>query len=403
MDDPLLGSVLARLLERCHDAAPGELSDLIEGAARDLGLARAVVYLADVQQMDLVPLHRQGGTGEALAVDGTLAGWCYRTRSPRLAEDPPHLVLWLPLVDGIERMGVLRLAAPALDPGALERARALASLTALLVVSKTPYSDDLLTAVRTRPMTLQAELAWAFMPPRTLGTAAVTSSAVLEPAYEIGGDAFDHALGERNLHLTLVDAMGHDTASGLCAALALAGCRSTRRTGGSLADIAPVVDEALSRWVPDRLLTAVFADLDPVTGELEWVNCGHPPPLLIRHQHVVAGALARRPHLPLGLGPGQAGPAPPVERFQLEPGDRILIHTDGVTEARSPAGGFFGESRLVDTVVRATAAGEPAPEALRRLLHDILAHSGRLTDDATILLAEWHPSRSPDGRTGGGA
>ncbi|MFD1276419.1 SpoIIE family protein phosphatase [Streptomyces kaempferi] len=75
--------------------------------------------------------------------------------------------------------------------------------------------------------------------------------------------------------------------------------------------------------------------------------------------------MARHPNLPLGLGlgPGPSHPnsAPPVERFQLEPGDRILIHTDGVTEARSPAGGFFGEDRLVDTVVRATAAASPRP------------------------------------------
>ncbi|MFD1313884.1 PP2C family protein-serine/threonine phosphatase [Streptomyces kaempferi] len=399
VDDSVLGPVLARLLERSHDTAPGELAALIDHGARDLGLAGAAVYLADLQQTHLIPLApSDGGADAALAVDGTLAGWCYRTRSQRLATDTPHLVLWLPLVDGIERIGVLRLTAPSLDPNTLERARALASLTALLVVSKTLYSDTLLTTVRTRPMTLQAELAWAFMPPRTLGTTAVTSSAVLEPAYEIGGDAFDHALGERKLHLAVVDAMGHDTASGLCAALALAGCRSTRRTDGTLADIAPVVDQALRCWVPDRLLTAVFADLDPVTGELAWVNCGHPPPLLIRRQRVVAGALARHPNLPLGLGlgPGHPNSAPPVERFQLEPGDRILIHTDGVTEARSPAGGFFGEDRLVDTVVRATAAGEPAPEALRRLSRDILDHSGHLTDDATILLAEWHPLRTPD-------
>lgn len=299
VEDSVLGPVLARLLERSHDTAPGELAALIDHGARDLGLAGATVYLADVQQTQLIPLApSDGGADAALAVDGTLAGWCYRTRSQRLATDTPHLVLWLPLVDGIERMGVLRLTAPHLDPNTLERAKALASLTALLVVSKTLYSDTLLTTVRTRPMTLQAELAWAFMPPRTLGTTAVTSSAVLEPAYEIGGDAFDHALGERKLHLAVVDAMGHDTASGLCAALALAGCRSTRRADGTLADIAPVVDQALRCWVPDRLLTAVFADLDPVTGELAWVNCGHPPPLLIRRQRVVAGALARHPNLP---------------------------------------------------------------------------------------------------------
>lgn len=47
--------------------------------------------------------------------------------------------------------------------------------------------------MRTRSMGLQTELLWAFMPPRTIGTAAVISSAVLEPAYDVGGDAYDHS------------------------------------------------------------------------------------------------------------------------------------------------------------------------------------------------------------------
>ncbi|MFD1275938.1 hypothetical protein ACFQ51_42730 [Streptomyces kaempferi] len=223
MDDSVLGPVLARLLERSHDTAPGELAALIDHGARDLGLAARRSTSPTSSRPTSSPwLRRTAARTPRWPWTAPWLDWCYRTRSQRLATDTPHLVLWLPLVDGIERIGVLRLTAPSLDPNTLERARALASLTALLVVSKTLYSDTLLTTVRTRPMTLQAELAWAFMPPRTLGTTAVTSSAVLEPAYEIGGDAFDHALGERKLHLAVVDAMGHDTASGLCAALALA-------------------------------------------------------------------------------------------------------------------------------------------------------------------------------------
>ncbi|MFD0527135.1 PP2C family protein-serine/threonine phosphatase [Kitasatospora arboriphila] len=168
-------------------------------------------------------------------------------------------------------------------------------------------------------------------------------------------------------------------------------CRSTRRAGGGLADIAEAVDGALTRWIPDRLLTAVFADLDTGTGRLSWVNFGHPPPLLIRRQHVVPGALERPAQLPLGLGSGYPrGPAT-VHHAQLEPGDRILVHTDGVTEARSAAGDLFGEERLVDLVVRSAACREP-PEALRRLILALLEHRDhRLVDDATIVLVEWHP------------
>lgn len=388
MDDSGFCALIADLLERSHRVAAEELVGLVAEAARAMGLTGADIYLADVQQEHLVPL---AGHGPALSVERTLAGLAYRSQNAQIGNEP-GTSLWLPLSDGIERIGVLHLEATGPVGQDLGQCRTLAGLVALLIVSKGSYSDTLQQLVRSRPMRRQAELAWAFMPPRTIGTRAVTSSAVLEPAYEIGGDAFDHALGE-TLHLTVVDAMGHDTASGLCAALAVAGCRAARRRGLGTSEIAAEVDQALSRWVPDRLLTAVFAELDFRTGHFSWVNCGHPAPLLIRHQNVVAGALTRRANLPLGLGPGYPAPDPALHQVQLEPGDRILVYTDGVTESRSEDGELFGEARLVDTVIRATAAGQHASEALRRLIHAILGHrNGRLTDDATILLAEWHPA-----------
>jgi serine phosphatase RsbU (regulator of sigma subunit) len=241
-------------------------------------------------------------------------------------------------------------------------------------------------------MSTAAELVWAFLPPRTVGTAEVTSSAVLEPAYEVGGDAFDHTLMGHHLHLAVVDAMGHDLASGLAAAVALAGCRAARRAGADLGEIVKTVDEALVEWVPDRHATAVFADLDVRSGQFTWANCGHPPPRLIRARRVVTGALEGEAELPVGLGAAYGGRPRSVHSTRLEPGDRVLIHTDGAIDCRAEGGDAFGEERLTEYVVHATAAGDPAPEVLRRLVCAVLAHRhGRLDDDATFLLAEWHP------------
>ncbi|SEE18304.1 Stage II sporulation protein E (SpoIIE) [Streptomyces sp. TLI_105] len=407
VESDTLGSVLADVLASSHRLAPHAIPDLVQDAGRRLGLSGARAYVADLQQRDLVALPSPeqarrlvagGGIAdlETLPVDNSLAGRAYRVETVQLSRpdaDDSEWTGWVPVVDGIGRVGVLRVTAPELDASLLHRCEALADLVAMILAAKQPYSDLLARTLRTRPMSLQSELLWAFLPPRTIGTAAVTSSAVLEPAYEVGGDAYDHSLAGEVLHLTLLDAMGHDLASGGCSAAALAACRSTRRAGGRLDDIAVEIDRTLDRWIPERLLTCVIADLDTTTGRLDWINCGHPPPLLIRDRRVVTGALGRTPHPPLGLT-GYDVPPPHVHSTHLQPGDRLLLFTDGVTDARSATGELFGEQRLADAVVRALTDGLPAPEALRRLIQQILVHQDqRLNDDATILLTEWHPLR----------
>ncbi|MFD0266517.1 PP2C family protein-serine/threonine phosphatase [Streptomyces sp. NPDC127106] len=395
---------LARALRRSHDIGPGEVAALIVDTGRELGLSGVRILLADVQQRRLVPLTG----GAALDIDGSLAGLAYRTKRVQ-RESGGGRGRWIPMVDGIERLGVLYAAPDGTgDPGeAEERAEALATLGTLLVVSKSTHDDGLVTVVRSRPMSHQAELVWAFLPPRTIGSRRVTSSAVLEPAYDIGGDAFDHSFDGDVLQLAVLDAMGHDLASGGASAIALAACRAARRddtgisggteiSGGSgvaaLTGVALSIEEALTRWIPDRLLTGVLARLDTVTGQLAWVNCGHPPPLLIRDGRIVPHALERRAQLPLGLGAYGKGREPAGYTVRLQPGDRVLVHTDGVTEARSPDGKTFGEQRLTDIVVRSMAAGGAAPEALRRLVLSLLDHQAHeLRDDATILLTHWHP------------
>lgn len=74
----------------------------------------------------------------------------------------------------------------------------------------------------------------------------------------------------------------------------------------------------------------------------------------------------------------------------LQPGDLLLLYTDGVTEARSAAGEFCGIDRLIDLVTRNLAAGLPAPETLRRVIRAVLEHQGdELDDDASLMLVKW--------------
>ncbi|MFB8398127.1 MULTISPECIES: PP2C family protein-serine/threonine phosphatase [Streptomyces] len=389
-----LGPVLAWVLDRSHEASALDLAALIDEAAGRLGIGSTRLFLADIQQgrLNLLPQPQGPQVPATLDIDGSLAGLAFRTQRVHLSRD--RSTAWFPMIDGIERVGVMQasVSGPAADR--MEAGRALASLATLLVVSQSSHNDLLVRHQRTRPMSLQAELLWAFLPPRTIGTTEATSAAMLEPAYDIGGDAFDHTFIDGVLHVTMLDAMGHDLASGGASAAAVAACRFTRRSGGSLPDIATTIDRTLARWIPDRLMTGVIAELDTHSGDLSWINCGHPPPLLIRDGHVLPRALERDAELPLGLGFHDREP-PARHHVRLQPGDRVLIHSDGVTEARSPDGDLYGEDRLTDTVIRSLASGHSGAEALRRLVQKLLAHQEhRLRDDATILLAEWHPNGS---------
>lgn len=79
-----------------------------------------------------------------------------------------------------------------------------------------------------------------------------------------------------------------------------------------------------------------------------------------------------------------------VMETALEPGDGILIYTDGVVDARGPGGELFGEARLRDLLEREHASGRPPQEVLRRLVHSAQAHSiVRLRDDASMLYLRW--------------
>jgi Stage II sporulation protein E (SpoIIE) len=417
----LTGEIVISLLNRSHLLEPGMVAGAITEAVQPLGIRAVRIYLSDLQQRSLRLLPGSTGEGpEALEIGSTVAGLAYRSIHIQRSEAP--LRLWIPLIDGTERLGVLELEVTDVSEAALDAYRAIASMAGLMMVSKASYSDTYAQTRRTRAMSLQAELVWAFLPPRTFATDRVLIAATLEPAYAVGGDAFDYSLLGDNMHVAIFDATGHDLAAGLMASVAMASSRSTRRSGGSLADIATLADHAIAtEFGGYRFVTALLCHLDVKTGLFTWLPCGHPPPLLIRRNRTVK-ELVRPQRLPLGLsevdriyhrsehagaaavdGSSDAGQAdadrnrPPVHTVRLEAGDRILLYTDGITEGRAADGTPFGVERLSDFVIRHSHDGTPAPEMIRGLHHAISAHQhGTLIDDATIVTLEWMPDRAQE-------
>ncbi|MDQ2813272.1 MAG: serine/threonine-protein phosphatase [Actinomycetota bacterium] len=404
--------VLADLLGQSHLLRPDAIEEVFARAAAPLGVHEVRVYLADLQQQVLESLPSQDGRdSENLVIDSTIAGYAYRTFTVQHLPAGDRYRVWVPLVNGTDRLGVLSLLVSDVGEAMLARYRTLASLAGLVIVAKSTYSDTFAYARRTEKMALQAELMWALVAPRTFATDRVLVAAALEPAYEAGGDSFDYSLLGDHLHVSIFDALGHDLAAGLLASVAMASCRSTRRAGGTLPDVAARADHAIAgQFGASRFVTALLCDLNLVTGLFSWIPCGHPPPLLLRGNKVVK-ELFRRPQLPLGLGaidhhaPGRTGSgeppgedANPVSTERLEPGDRLLLYTDGVTEGWAADGTPFGLERLGDFIIRHSHDGITLPETLRRLNHAITDHQrGHLRDDATLVVIQWrpdHPERS---------
>jgi serine phosphatase RsbU (regulator of sigma subunit) len=390
--------VLADIIEVSHLAIGDQLSVMLDAAMTRTGLT-AQLWVVDTAQRVLT--RAEPGRDHQLDLVSTLAGRAYQLGEILPGTDDDGRLLWVPVLDGTDRIGVLRVglddARPSAriagvtdDPFLPTRLSAVAGLMGHVVVSKTVYSDQLRRWRSNAPLTPASELLWQLLAPRTFATERVVVSAVLEPHEQVAGDAYDYNVAGDLVDLAVFDAMGHDLRASMITALAITGIRNARRRGEKdLVALAARADDLIAAQPgPLQFATAVLARLDTSTGLLHYLNAGHPPPLLLRGGHVVK-ELDAPPRLPLGVIV-RGGRPPAIAVEQLEPGDRLLMYSDGVTEARDREGRFFGEERLVELTEHAAASDLSAPETLRRLAAAVLDHqSGQLQDDATLLLVDW--------------
>jgi len=403
------------LLREAPTVGVHRLPELVAALAPALDATAVIVYVVDYTQTRLVPLPPPGGPDrESLSVDGTLAGRAFTTEQVQ-EQTAAGGRLWVPLVHGCDRLGVLEVEAAGTGPASADVRDAgglVAAVVTQLLVSRRPYSDLLERRRRREPMQIAAEIMWGLLPPLSFATDQVLVAGVLEPSFDIGGDAFDYALNGQLLSVAVFDAVGHGTPASLLATLSIGAYRNARRCGLDLADTARSVDKHLRAHQPGAMVSAVLAELDCGTGELRLIVAGHPAPLLLRDGRMIK-TLPGPTALPLGLW-HMSGNGPRVEVEGLQPGDQVLLYTDGVIEARTAEGEWFGVDRLVDFVTRALADQLPLPETMRRLVHAILAHQDdQLQDDASAVMLQWRaakpsPASSPpfaqgDPRTGDAA
>jgi serine phosphatase RsbU (regulator of sigma subunit) len=385
--------VLTSVLEASHLVTGDGLSAMLDEAVQPLGLS-AEVLVADLDQRQLSPV--QPMAMPPVAIDGTIPGRAYQLGEILPATDGrERTLLWVPVVDGTERVGVIRFGlGPHLldEPELRQRLWSVAGLMGHVLASKLASSDRLQRLRTGTRLTIASELLWQMLPPRTVATRQFVATALLEPSAQVAGDAYDFSVDTDRVAFGVFDGVGHDITATRSTALALTAIRNARRAGETdLVALAAEADRVLLRHGDHhQFVTAALADLTTATGRLRFLLAGHPAPMLFRQGHFVT-ELQHPPRPPLGLDLASPGTAQPtVREVQLEPGDRLLLYSDGVTEARDANGVFFGEERLIDMTERAHLDRLPAPETLRRLTAAVLTHQqGELQDDLTLLLLEW--------------
>lgn len=293
---------------------------------------------------------------------------------------PSGWVILVPITERGDAIGLLELTLPYRpDEDELGYLESAGHALAYVVVASRRHTDLFEWAQRDTPFSLAAEIQRRLLPPAyTIEAGVATLAGWLEPAANVGGDTFDYSLDREFLYVSMTDAMGHSTEAALLATLTVGALRNSRRRLASPAEQADRANRALLESAStDQFVTGLIGRVRLSDGRFELVNAGHPAPFLLRDG--AAASLDIEPDPILGVNEAPYRVA--VE--QLEPGDRILLVTDGFLERN--ASGIEIAAVLVGTATR-----HPR-EVVRELASRVLdATGGNLRDDATVVCLDWY-------------
>jgi len=219
--------------------------------------------------------------------------------------------------------------------------------------------------------------------------------ATMEPAKSVGGDFYDfyilHGAGQTGTHLAFV--IADVSGKGIPAALFMAITQSLLKTramqGESPAQIfTNLNDQLCQNNDAGMFVTAYMGLLELATGKLLVANAGHNPPL-IRHRNGRYEWLRQKSGFVLA---GMENMRYTDFEMNLQPGDRLFLYTDGVTEALNPAGELYGEQRLEAALNDSDAQPAGVMELLPRIKQslDAFARGAEQADDITMLAMDWY-------------
>jgi phosphoserine phosphatase RsbU/P len=386
---------------------PAMLAEVTAAARRVLHAERASVWLLDPAAGDLVLEVASDIRHVRIPVGTGLVGACARDRHllnvPDCYADPrfdasvdrrsgfrTRCSLTLPLVDHqgalVGVMQVLNKAAGAFTAADEALAEALAAQAAV-ALARVRLTDALL---ETRRMRHELELArtvqQATLPSVLPALHGYTMATHFEPASLTGGDIYDLAVVDGQLLVLMADAAGHGIAPALAVTQMHAMLRMALRLGATLEAAFTQVNDQLAATLPDgRFVTAFVGLLDPATHRLRFLSGGQGP---ILHYRAASRDCAchRATSFPMGAMPIRS--LRPAVTLALQPGDRLVLLSDGVYEQEAPDGQVFGAARVQALLHELRASPLQAlPPALLAALRRFTADAPP-PDDVTMVLVQ---------------
>ncbi len=238
------------------------------------------------------------------------------------------------------------------------------------------YTDFLEAARRRKPTTAAAEVQLGLLPARVARVTGAQIAGGLLPSYEVGGDWFDYVENRDGVWLAIADARGTGPATAGVSAAVLGALRAARRSGRDLVGAVAAMDEVVAA-LGHHEVTALVARWHAPTATLAWINRGHPPGLLVTPDGTMTeleGAVGT------ALGDGSEAE---VASVTLEPGERLVLVTEGITARRTEDGGVFGLEGLRAAVDGPTTAAATAM-AIQQAV--VASWTEPLDDDACLVV-----------------